>query len=873
MAIYFPDTNLPVQSSDWTDKVESEIKKLDKKTGGSGAAGASGSDGNQGPQGPQGEAGPQGPQGEQGVQGEVGATGAQGPEGPIGPQGLQGIQGETGPQGAQGIQGPAGADGLDGADGATGPMGPQGIQGDAGPQGIQGPQGATGATGPQGPAGSDGLNGVDGATGPMGPAGPQGAKGDKGDTGNQGLTGLSAYQVAQLEGFTGTESEWLLSLVGADGADGATGPAGPAGADGAQGIQGIQGIQGEQGIQGPQGEQGVKGDTGDAGTSVTIKGSVANPSALPSSGNTVGDAYIVDSDGDLYSWTGSAWVSVGQIVGPQGPQGVQGIEGIQGETGATGPQGIQGIQGIQGEAGPQGPTGADGATGATGPQGPAGADGVNGADGAPGPEGPQGPAGEDGRYIVSATAPTGAVEGDVWFDSTIGRTFVYYDSFWVESNPNQIGPEGPVGPIGLTGDNGVYTYSDTAPFEPLDGQGWFNTNTGRLYIWTGTEWVEPTNNQAGASTVSLTGGSTVTAGSTSVVPLVLKGVSGQTANLFEATSSDNLHGLKIVSGTYETASNALTTLGGGAIYHQRQADSGGLLIRRQNGTLATPTQILANERVGYVIGSAFDGTNFSNHSSVNFLAAENITPTARGSHISFDTTAIGTSGRSEKMRLTSSGQLSVGRSDPVAYQTLNVSATDNAVVSVEDVGNGVAYLAQGGSTSIIGAETQLSIKTGVTYSSGPITSGTERMKVDSSGRVTTPYQPCFYATGATVTANNQIMTAWSALVNTGTVLNTTTGIFTAPVAGTYMVTWDHIGNAANDVYRVYLQKNGAGFFDYQVRGDTMATGGEYASTSSRTVMLPLAANDYLALYFRSDGGNILLNGNNNYTSFGARLLG
>jgi hypothetical protein len=50
---------------------------------------------------------------------------------------------------------------------------------------------------------------------------------------------LSAYQVAQLNGFTGTEAEWLASLEGdqgpqgiqgepgADGADGATGPAGP----------------------------------------------------------------------------------------------------------------------------------------------------------------------------------------------------------------------------------------------------------------------------------------------------------------------------------------------------------------------------------------------------------------------------------------------------------------------------------------------------------------------------------------------------------------------------------------------------------------------------------------------------------------------
>jgi hypothetical protein len=55
---------------------------------------------------------------------------------------------------------------------------------------------------------------------------------------------LSAYQVAQLNGFTGTETEWLASLEGdqgpqgvqgepgADGTDGATGPAGPGVAEG-----------------------------------------------------------------------------------------------------------------------------------------------------------------------------------------------------------------------------------------------------------------------------------------------------------------------------------------------------------------------------------------------------------------------------------------------------------------------------------------------------------------------------------------------------------------------------------------------------------------------------------------------------------------
>ena len=67
---------------------------------------------------------------------------------------------------------------------------------------------------------------------------------------------------------------------------------------------------------------------GAPGASVRIVGEVATVGALPAPGSVaVGDSYIVTADGDLYTSTGTAWLDVGQIVGPQGP------------TGATGPTG------------------------------------------------------------------------------------------------------------------------------------------------------------------------------------------------------------------------------------------------------------------------------------------------------------------------------------------------------------------------------------------------------------------------------------------------------------------------------------------------------------------------------------------------------
>jgi hypothetical protein len=85
-----------------------------------------------------------------------------------------------------------------------------------------------------------------------------------------------------------------------------------------------------------------------------LLGTVANVASLPALGNSVNDAYIVEADGDLYVWSGSAWSSVGQIVGPTGPTGPS----VTGPTGATGPaSNIQGPTGPTGSLGPTGPKG------------------------------------------------------------------------------------------------------------------------------------------------------------------------------------------------------------------------------------------------------------------------------------------------------------------------------------------------------------------------------------------------------------------------------------------------------------------------------------------------------------------------------------
>jgi Collagen triple helix repeat (20 copies) len=205
-------------------------------------------------------------------------------------------------------------------------------------------------------------------------------------------------------------------IILAAGNIGSTGPPGPIGPIGPIGPTGPEGPTGPQGIQGSQGE---------AGTGITMKGSVSTVGNLPSTGNTQGDAYIVQADDSLHIWDGDEWVSGGSIQGPPGSQGPTGAQGVQGPKGDPGVQGIQGPQGVKGDTGSEGPQGLKGDTGNQGPQGTQGIKGDTGAQGIKGDTGNQGPIGNTG-----AQGPKG--------------------------DPGAQGTQGVPGPIGPPGDEAAY---------------------------------------------------------------------------------------------------------------------------------------------------------------------------------------------------------------------------------------------------------------------------------------------------------------------------------------------------------------------------------------------------------------------------------
>jgi len=173
---------------------------------------------------------------------------------------------------------------------------------------------------------------------------------------------------------------------------------------------------------------------------------------------------------------------------------------------------------------------------------------------------------------------------------------------------------------------------------------------------------------------------------------------------------------------------------------------------------------------------------------------------------SAESLGIGTS--SPNARLTSASL-----SNTSAISVINTNATTTGLetnyLSFFGTNNGGSVfstpLAQIGAVSQNGSLTQGSMVFHTTPFSG---SSTERLRIDSSGRVTMPYQPMVSATRTinfgTLGGNTLLIPYNSATVNVGNHYNTSTGLFTCPVSGKYRVT----------AYGMNVSASGDGAFYY-----------------------------------------------------------
>ena len=138
-----------------------------------------------------------------------------------------------------------------------------------------------------------------------------------------------------------------------------------------------------------------------------------------------------------------------------------------------------------------------------------------------------------GKFTVSETAPVGPGNGDTWFDSSTGKAYIYYSdadsSQWVEiGNPGGFSSLSVLSDVDLTGladgnslvydsatstwvpgeggGGSSFTVAETAPETAEQGDVWFNSVTGKTYIYysdyDNDQWVEIASTVSGFQTLN-----------------------------------------------------------------------------------------------------------------------------------------------------------------------------------------------------------------------------------------------------------------------------------------------------------------------------------------------------------------------------------
>lgn len=430
-----------------------------------------------------------------------------GPQGDLGYTGSQGSTGDIGLTGDPGYTGSQGVHGYDGSRGDTGYTGSQGDPGYVGSQGDVGYVGSTGDTGPQGYSGSVGFTGSVGYTGSEG-VGYTGSQGDVGYTGSRGaedrlvnngfevtlasdgslnlpdsgaLPGSAIVQstanilVNSNGNFWAFNSTGTLTLPGGTSKITTTGPSG-------QGVDLVAGTGGWAELANSTGDQYVWVEDNGAyigtnATSSTYIWTFAKDGNMSAPGHILPTADLAYDLGSTSSQWRSIYVGTGTIY-------IGGVAlGVNQENYVT----------------------VDGNPIVT----------VNTAGNI---------TIQDGSILtpvyVSDVAPDANVsEGNLWYNSLDGRTYVSYSGQWVDTSPTVVpSPETYLGNIAIDGDTlningGTLTIDDTGTLlvngSEVSGSGygatltasdtdpgtstgtlWFNTVEGRTYLKYNNQWVD-----------------------------------------------------------------------------------------------------------------------------------------------------------------------------------------------------------------------------------------------------------------------------------------------------------------------------------------------------------------------------------------------
>ena len=221
---------------------------------------------------------------------------------------------------------------------------------------------------------------------------------------------------------------------------------------------------------------------------------------------------------------------------------------------------------------------------------------------------------------------------------------------------------------------------------------------------------------------------------------------------------------------------------------------------------------------------------------------------------------------SERFSINSSGDVGIGTTNPLYKLDVFTTGASNAIRTRTDLANGYSYyiLQNSGASGReyhfgLGGSTVGGVLAGSAYLYDA-TAGANRIIIDSSGRITMPSQVYVYASSVTrsgtanpVSPPHYPFTTYSESYDVGSNFNATTGVFTAPVTGKYLImgTWSQdattgrtIGTLSfNGNYEEWVEGNNA--YDDETgskirvlaANDTVSFGSQNASLGSIVISI------------------------------------
>ena len=205
------------------------------------------------------------------------------------------------------------------------------------------------------------------------------------------------------------------------------------------------------------------------------------------------------------------------------------------------------------------------------------------------------------------------------------------------------------------------------------------------------------------------------------------------------------------------------------------------------------------------------------------------------------------------------GNIGVGGVDPSTLPVFiqhGIEVSNGAGVGIHSANSGDnRWIFFGHGTANLDVQQAGIVNQGSDQSLALTTGATQRVRIDSAGRVTMPYQPMVHAArnAGNVSGSGQVFIFNRVDINVGNHYNSSTGVFTAPIAGNYYVNFYMLAQS-NDNFDINIRKNNSRYSECDFRCNNGAVASNF--TLSGSALVSLSASDTCDIYVAADTAGI-----------------